>query len=63
LDWLSSKLFGKRRKLSKQMAKSVRSKTIYDNSKIKDALHLEFSTIDNSIQQVSKYYSKDHTSL
>lgn len=63
LDWLSSKLFGKRRRLSKQLAKSVRSKTIYDNSKIKDDLHIEFNTIDNSIQHVSKYYSKDHASL
>ena len=41
LDWLTSKLFGKRRKLSKQMAKSIRTKTIFDNSKIKNALKIE----------------------
>ncbi|WP_456440232.1 NAD-dependent epimerase/dehydratase family protein [Psychroserpens sp.] len=61
LDWLISKLFGKRRKLSKQMAKSVRTKTIYDNSKIKDALQIEFNSIDNAIDKVSKYYLKDIT--
>ena len=59
IDWLISKLFGKRRKLSKQLAKSVRTKTIYDNSKIKDALQIEFNSIDNAIDKVSKYYLKD----
>jgi len=59
LDWLSNKLFGKRRKLSKQLAKSVRTKTVYDNSKIKDALQIEFNTIDHSIDKVSSYYLKD----
>jgi nucleoside-diphosphate-sugar epimerase len=59
LDWLVNKLFGKRRKLSKQLAKSVRTKTLYNNSKIKSALQLEFNDIDNSIETVSKYYLKD----
>ena len=59
LDWLTSKLFGKRRKLSKQLAKSVRTKTVYDNSKIKNTLNLEFNSIDNSIETVSAFYLKD----
>lgn len=59
LDWLVSKLFGKRRKLSKQLAKSVRTKTVYDNSKIKDALQIEFNSIDDSIDKVSTFYLKD----
>ncbi|WP_033959898.1 NAD-dependent epimerase/dehydratase family protein [Psychroserpens jangbogonensis] len=63
LDWLMSKLFGKRRKISKQLAKSVRTKTIYDNSKIKNALQIEFRTIENSIAKVSKYYLKDTSKL
>lgn len=49
LDWLVSKLFGKRRKLSKQLAKSIRTKTVYDNSKIKDALQIEFNSINSAI--------------
>ncbi|MEH6534944.1 MAG: NAD-dependent epimerase/dehydratase family protein [Psychroserpens sp.] len=56
LDWLSHKLFGKRRMLSKQMAKSISTKTVYDNSKIKSELNFEFTAIDQSISKVSKYY-------
>ncbi len=63
LDWLVSKLFGKRRKLSKQLAKSIRTKTVYDNSKIKDALQIEFNSVDSAIDQVSKYYLNDNTKL
>jgi nucleoside-diphosphate-sugar epimerase len=59
LDWLTSKLFGNRRKLSKQLAKSVRTKTVYDNSKIKNNLDIAFSSIDHSIDRVSEYYLKD----
>ena len=60
LDWLVSKIFGKRRKLSKQLAKSVRTKTVYDNTKIKNAIGLQFNTIDNAIETVAAYYLKDH---
>ncbi|TXE19403.1 NAD-dependent epimerase/dehydratase family protein [Psychroserpens burtonensis] len=56
LDWLSHKLFGKRRKLSKQMAKSISSKIVFDNSKLKKELHFSFTPIDDSITRVSKYY-------
>ena len=63
LDWLMSKLFGKRRKLSKQLAKSVRTKTVYDHTKIKNTLDSEFSTIDNAIEKIAAYYLKDHTQL
>ncbi|WP_431133618.1 NAD-dependent epimerase/dehydratase family protein [Psychroserpens mesophilus] len=59
LDWILCKLFGKRRKLSKQLAKTVRTKTIYDNSKIKNALQMEFNAIDYSIDKVSEFYLKD----
>lgn len=59
LDWLTSKLFSKRRKLSKQLAKSMRTKTIYDNSKIKDTLQIEFNDMNDSILKVSKHYTND----
>lgn len=59
LDWLSHKLFRKRRKLSKQLAKSIRTKTKYDNSKIKYALQFEFSSIDKSIKRVAEYFHSD----
>ncbi|WP_316931477.1 NAD-dependent epimerase/dehydratase family protein [Psychroserpens sp. Hel_I_66] len=56
LDWLNHKLLGKRRKLSKQMAKSISSRTVYDNSKIENDLNFKFAPIDISISKVSKYY-------
>ncbi len=59
LDWLNFKLFGKRRRLSKQMAKSATSITRYDNSKIKDALNFDFKPIDQSIGEVVELYKKD----
>ena len=59
LDWLNHKLLGKRRRLSKQVAKTARTKTFYDNSKIKNALGFEFSAIDNSLETVCAYFIKD----
>jgi len=59
LDWLNHKLRGKRRKLSKQMAKTVRLKRYYDTSKIKQALNFEFTPIDESISKVSSFFIED----
>jgi dihydroflavonol-4-reductase len=59
LDWLNHKLFGKRRVLSKQSAKSAISVTKYDNSKISNTLNFEFKPIENSINEVSSLYLKD----
>lgn len=59
LDWLNHKLFGKRRRLSKHIAKSISSKTVYDTSKIREALEFEFSSMDDSIKKVSDYYLED----
>ncbi len=59
LDWLQFKLFGKRRQLSKQSAKSILSVSKYDNSKIRNTLNFEFKPIDESIKEVSQLYLKD----
>ena len=59
LDWLNHKLRGKRRKLSKQLVKAIRSKRCYDNSKIKQALNYEFIPVDDSIKKVSEYFIRD----
>ena len=61
MDWLNHKLKGKRRKLSKQMAKTALSKTIYDASKIKKALDFEFKPIHLSIETTSNQFLKDIT--
>jgi nucleoside-diphosphate-sugar epimerase len=59
IDWLMHKLKGKRRKLSKQMAKTAHTKTIYDNSKLKNSLNFEFTTMDESIENVGRFYLND----
>lgn len=60
LDWLNHKLFGKRRKLSKQLAHSLSAKTVYDNSKLKKDLDFQFKSIDDSISEVVAFYLKDY---
>ncbi len=59
LDWLRHKLLGKRRRLSKQMARTAKTKTVYDNSKIKSALDYKFKALDESIDNVCKLYLND----
>lgn len=59
LDWLNYKLRGKRRRLSKQMARTARKKSIHDSSKVKSTLNFEFTPIEKSIQKVSCYFLKD----
>ncbi len=59
MDWLRYKLLGKRRQLSKQMARSITTTTKYDNSKIKNLISYNFKSIDDSIEDVSKLYLND----
>jgi len=59
LDWLRHKFRGKRRRLSKQLAKTMRSKHCYDNTKIKQALNFEFTPINKSISKVCEFFIKD----
>ena len=59
LDWLNHKLFGKRRNLSKQTAKTALSITKYNNSKVINTLNFKFTSIDKSIKAVSKLFIKD----
>lgn len=56
IDWLISKLFFQKRKLSRAMAKSMHSETIFDNSKIKKACNIEFTGLDDYIKNVSSTY-------
>lgn len=59
LDWLNSMLFGKRRTLSKQNARSLHSITKYDNSKVKKALDYKFKPIEISIKEISRQFMLD----
>ena len=59
LDWLNHKLTGKRRRLSKQFAKTLRTKRYLENSKIKKALNFEFTPVNESISKVCEFFIKD----
>jgi nucleoside-diphosphate-sugar epimerase len=59
IDWLSHKLFGKRRRLSRQLAKTLSTKANYDNTKIKNELNFEFLSIDQAIHDIAAYFLKD----
>lgn len=59
LDWLNYQIFGKRRSLSKQAARSAISITKYDASKLKNALNYKFKSVDQSIKEVSSLFLKD----
>lgn len=63
LDWLTHKLFGKRRKLSKQLAHTLVQTANYDNSKLKTAIDFNFKPIDTSITDVSSYFLEDLKSV
>ncbi len=50
LDWLLSKLFNKRRRLAKNMAKSLFKTEYYDTSKIEKALNVDFKGVEKAIE-------------
>lgn len=54
LDWISSNIFGQKRKISKQMSKSLHTNDLYDNSKIKKNLSFEFESINCTIEKYIK---------
>ncbi|WP_417290640.1 NAD-dependent epimerase/dehydratase family protein [Corallibacter sp.] len=58
LDWLYSKITRKRRSLSKQLAHTLTSKSIYNNAKIVDALNYDFSPVEDEILKVAKQFYK-----
>lgn len=59
MDWINHKIFGKRRKMSKQMAKSLESKTLFANDKIKKFLDFEFIKMNESLKRTSELFLKD----
>ena len=56
LDWLQHKITGKRRQLTKQIAKSLTTETHYSSDKIKTALNYKFKAVDKTIAAIGNYY-------
>lgn len=61
MDWLRHKLRGKRRRLPKQVAKTLKTDRIFSNKKIKNALDLEFKSIDDSLNWTCQCFLKEQT--
>lgn len=57
IDWLLS-LFGKRRKLSRAMAKSLHSNHVFSNERIRFALHYTFEDVERYIRRIAAFYPK-----
>jgi dihydroflavonol-4-reductase len=58
LDWLSHKLTGKQRRLTRHIANSVQTTSHYSNAKIKSQLKIEFRPIKESIIEIGHQYQK-----
>ena len=60
LDWLKHKLTGKRRSISKQLAKTLVSSSVYNNSKITSSLNYQFQPLNKNIKAISKLFLDEH---
>ncbi len=58
LDWLKTKLTGKRRQLTKHIVTSLSTEKNYSNKKIETALNYKFKSIDETITSVGLLYLK-----
>ncbi|MDO5970656.1 NAD-dependent epimerase/dehydratase family protein [Flavivirga aquimarina] len=58
LDWLKTKLTGKRRQLTKHIARSLSTETKYNSNKIKSVLNYKFKPIDKTIDTIGDFYLK-----
>ena len=58
LDWLKHKLTGKRRQITKHLAKSLVTETNHNSDKIKTALNYKFKAVDKTIDIIGALYLK-----
>ena len=59
IDWLRSRLTGKRRRLTKQMAKSLITAKQFDNRKIQEVLDFRFSSVDAAIERTCRHFLEE----
>ncbi len=59
LDWLRVMLGGKKRKLSRDGAKSLRSQSFYSNAKIRETLPYEFEALAGVIAECCEAYKQE----
>jgi nucleoside-diphosphate-sugar epimerase len=59
VDWINHFLRRKRRRLTKQLARTVTEKYCYSNKKVITDLEFKFKSIDESIVQTCQFFLKD----
>ena len=52
IDWLSSNIFGTKRKLTRATVRSMFSSPLYDSSKISDELGFEFTGVEETLKRI-----------
>lgn len=62
LDWFVHTLTGKRRSLTKNLAKTLSTTSAYDNSKLLNAIDYEFKPVEQTIKEVAKAFLEAETS-
>ncbi|WP_445737679.1 NAD-dependent epimerase/dehydratase family protein [Mariniflexile sp.] len=58
LDWLTHKLTGKRRQLTKQLTHSLTTESHYSNDKLKSVINYNFKDVKDTILEVGDLYLK-----
>lgn len=58
LDWLKHQLTGKRRQLTKHIAKSLATETFYSSKKLNDTMPYHFKPIEATIYEIGDLYLK-----
>lgn len=59
LDWLRNKITGKQRQISKQIAKTINSKSKHSSEKITSLLNYKWIPIEDSIASISKQFKNE----
>ena len=59
LDWLIHKIKGRRRRLTKQLVKTLITVKFYNNQKIKTSINYNFKPIEKSIEEVCQIFLKE----
>lgn len=57
LDWIKSKIFQSKRKLSKTSAASLLSQTVFSNDKIKKELNYSFTSIEDYLATIIPFFN------
>ncbi len=58
-DWLRVKILGKRRRLSKVIARQLKTTEVYDTSKLQNHLDFQYTPLEETVQHCSTLFLKE----